>query len=263
MLGSEGSAIETRSRAKDSRSCFLKDCREFADSFIHVCWQCLFLFQPLVMSRALKKVDTLLVRQMGRIEVCQRISFDNEGGIAAQAFSIHLDAADIVAVDGGDHVLTLNQWRALSGNEANDDHSFVATAAELFQAAAASDFHLNATSPAINAGTTLLAPTIDLDGKHRPIGAAIDVGAYEFGLITLDGDFNLDGIVDAADYTVWRDGLDVGFTPDQYALWKAHYGDSQPGPAAGSAAAVPDPATAAILMAIGLAAALLRVKSCV
>ncbi len=28
----------------------------------------------------------------------------------------------------------------------------------------------------------------------------------------LDGDYNLDGTVDAADYTVWRDGLGTTFT---------------------------------------------------
>jgi hypothetical protein len=35
------------------------------------------------------------------------------------------------------------------------------------------------TSPAIDAGTSNEAPVIDLDGNPRPIGAAVDVGAYE------------------------------------------------------------------------------------
>ena len=41
------------------------------------------------------------------------------------------------------------------------------------------DFHLKATSPAINAGITTNAAT-DLDGITRPQGAAYDIGAYEF-----------------------------------------------------------------------------------
>ncbi|QDT67257.1 Soluble aldose sugar dehydrogenase YliI precursor [Planctomycetes bacterium MalM25] len=35
------------------------------------------------------------------------------------------------------------------------------------------------------------------------------------------GDFNADGVVDAADYTVWRDGLG---SPAEYAAWQANYG---------------------------------------
>lgn len=53
--------------------------------------------------------------------------------------------------------------------------------------------------------------------------------------VSLPGDFNDDGIVDAADYTVWRDTIG---TPEKYAEWKQHFG--QPG--AGSASAsVPEP----------------------
>lgn len=62
----------------------------------------------------------------------------------------------------------------------------------------------------------------------------------------LTGDFNHDGTVDAADYTVWRDGLGGEFTQDDYADWQANFGQSSPG---GSAVAaqhsngVPEPAT--------------------
>ena len=123
-------------------------------------------------------------------------------------------------IDGGDSILTLDQWRALAGNENNDDHSFVATAAELFQNAAAGDFHLLEDSPATNSGTAFMAPVVDLDGKSRPVGAQFDVGAYEFVPTTFSGDFNHDGTVDAADYTVWRDGLGSAYTLEDYADWK-------------------------------------------
>jgi hypothetical protein len=42
------------------------------------------------------------------------------------------------------------------------------------------DYHLKSTSPAINKGTSSLAPSVDLDGKARPQGGAVDIGAYEF-----------------------------------------------------------------------------------
>jgi hypothetical protein len=46
---------------------------------------------------------------------------------------------------------------------------------------AARDFHLKSTSPALDTGASVSVPTTDFDGKTRPIGAAFDIGAYEFG----------------------------------------------------------------------------------
>lgn len=40
----------------------------------------------------------------------------------------------------------------------------------------------------------------------------------------LAGDFNNDGIVDAADYAVWRDGLNTTFIQADYTVWRDHYG---------------------------------------
>lgn len=42
-----------------------------------------------------------------------------------------------------------------------------------------SDFHLQANSPCIDAGTNLSAPDIDLDGEFRPQGIFTDMGCYE------------------------------------------------------------------------------------
>ena len=43
------------------------------------------------------------------------------------------------------------------------------------------DFHLQAASPAINAGTNPFAPTDDYDGVARPVGETVDIGPYEYG----------------------------------------------------------------------------------
>ena len=45
---------------------------------------------------------------------------------------------------------------------------------------AARDFHLQKSSPLIDAGVTLSAVTDDLDGTRRPQGDKYDIGAYEF-----------------------------------------------------------------------------------
>ena len=50
-----------------------------------------------------------------------------------------------------------------------------------FANAAAGDFRLTSSSPAIDAGTATGAPSTDFTGKNRPVGSGYDLGAYEFG----------------------------------------------------------------------------------
>ena len=45
-------------------------------------------------------------------------------------------------------------------------------------------------------------------------------------LPAIPGDYNKDGVVDAADYTVWRDGLGGEFTQDDYNAWRANFGNT-------------------------------------
>lgn len=49
------------------------------------------------------------------------------------------------------------------------------------------DFHLKADSPAIEAGTADRAPKTDFEGKTRPQGSKVDIGAYEATFITEKG----------------------------------------------------------------------------
>ena len=42
------------------------------------------------------------------------------------------------------------------------------------------DYHLKSISPAIDAGTSIDAPSTDYDNNTRPQGAGFDIGAYEF-----------------------------------------------------------------------------------
>jgi len=42
-------------------------------------------------------------------------------------------------------------------------------------------YQLRATSPAIDSGTTLNAPSVDFDGGKRPVGEGYDIGCYEYG----------------------------------------------------------------------------------
>jgi hypothetical protein len=73
---------------------------------------------------------------------------------------------------------------------------------------------------------------------------------------TQDGDFNFDGKVDAADYTVWRDN---SYAPELYTLWKNNFG-ANGAAAVGSVPSIPVPEpTTGALAVCGLAAIMLRI----
>ncbi|MEQ8848884.1 hypothetical protein [Botrimarina sp.] len=76
-------------------------------------------------------------------------------------------------------------------------------------------------------------------------------------VVSLAGDYNSDGVVDAPDYTVWRDALGTGatlpndvtpgsVTQSDYDVWSGAYGSS-------SAAAAPEPAAVLMVLACALA----------
>jgi hypothetical protein len=80
---------------------------------------------------------------------------------------------------------------------------------------------------------------------------------------TLAGDYNDDGVVDAADYTAWRDNLggstllnetaSLGVVDEaDYDAWKANF-DAMGGAGGGSRVAVPEPSSA-MLISMGLVA---------
>jgi hypothetical protein len=73
-------------------------------------------------------------------------------------------------------------------------------------------------------------------------------------IVEQDGDFNGDGIVDAADYVAWRK---LGLPETDYNLWRQNFGES--GGGGGSGGSVPEPGM--FLLAIGAFVATLSVRS--
>lgn len=71
----------------------------------------------------------------------------------------------------------------------------------------------------------------------------------------LEGDFNGDGSVDAADYTVWRDGLGTAYQTSDYDAWADNYGASV---SITSGAAVPEPSGCLLLAAAAVAGVCFR-----
>lgn len=96
--------------------------------------------------------------------------------------------------------------------------------------------------------------------NYAGAGGSIDLSTPE----VLDGDYNGDGTVNLADYTLWRDNLGAAagtlandltggvIDHDQYAAWKANFGNTTT-TAAVAGTAVPEPKAAWVLLA-GVAA---------
>ncbi|MDO9213749.1 MAG: choice-of-anchor Q domain-containing protein, partial [Methylococcales bacterium] len=90
----------------------------------------------------------------------------------SKAGSFNIAASSGVAIsnnlfDGG----SISGTNAVTGNP-------------LFGSIANANFRLQATSPAINAGTSTGAPTIDFDLKARATDGQVDIGAFEYGSST-------------------------------------------------------------------------------
>lgn len=119
------------------------------------------------------------------------------------------------------------------------------------------------------ANSTTQSPDPNLGGLNSAgqlafnfsIAGASGIAIWSEAVTPVLGDYNHNGTVDAADYTVWRNsfgqvgtGLDAdGNGNDEidegdYAVWKMHFGESSGGGSAAKAsAAVPEP-TAAVLI---------------
>jgi hypothetical protein len=65
--------------------------------------------------------------------------------------------------------------------------------------------------------------------------------------VGLPGDYNQNGVVDAADYALWRKNPG-NFPADAYATWRSHFGQTAGGSGASLNTTVPEPATLVMLM---------------
>jgi hypothetical protein len=70
------------------------------------------------------------------------------------------------------------------------------------------------------------------------------------------GDFNRNGIVDAADYVVWRSGLGTTHTQEQFDIWRANFGKSSV--AAAQLSITPEPSTQFLVVTVASCFALWR-----
>jgi hypothetical protein len=87
-------------------------------------------------------------------------------------------------------------------------------------------------------------------GNVPELSGSIELLRIRVQAAATTGDYNDDEIVDAADYTVWRDGLGTNFTPGHYQTWKNHFGEVTAPNSTGIA--VPEPSCGPIIIVAGI-----------
>lgn len=138
----------------------------------------------------------------------------------------------------------------LEVNHIGDNDLVAGDAFDLFDFFAVSGELDLITLPQLSAGLTWFDGNIMIDGTL---------------LVTFEGDFNGDGAVDAADYTIWREELGTLYDSSDYVAWRNNYGAGFAQSSAQSSGTVPEPvALWTMLSALWCisSAALSRVSRC-
>jgi hypothetical protein len=107
----------------------------------------------------------------------------------------------------------------------------------------------------------LSGPVFNLPSGYTAASAEAHIANNQAVPAGVPGDYNQNGIVDAADYVAWRKGVGTTYTQADYDTWRANFGH-----AAGSEAsnvgdtltAVPEPSTAALLIVSSILCLILR-----
>ena len=89
----------------------------------------------------------------------------------------HNVKVDFVEQAGNNLGNDLSFWEFVAGNATDN----LEGDPQLVDPVTNRDFHLQSTSPAIDAGTNDFSPADDFDGVIRPVGAIVDIGPYEYG----------------------------------------------------------------------------------
>jgi hypothetical protein len=142
--------------------------------------------------------------------------------------------------------VTDGQSVQLSASQSTDPDGSIAAATVEW------DFDADGSFDTAPSTTKTLTRIFDAPGDHRITARLTDAlgdssisAPIVLRVAPLPGDYNGNGLVDAADYVVWRN---TNGTPAEFDIWRAHFGMSI-GNGSLSNATVPEPASIALLLA--------------
>lgn len=201
--------------------------------------------------------------------------YDDFGSTTSGLYAIGIDAA-LYSIDAstgaetfiGPTGLSFGSWRSLS---TNSNTLYFANGPKLYtinRNTGAATLVGNMGGPQIGAlleeagqlfgGTdspTLRVATLDTTTGLATTGPSLSGSSSPFYAIapfplpSAAGDYNHNGVIDAADYPVWRKGLGTLFTQSDYTVWRSHFGQTTgSGTIIGGDAAVPEPTTLVLLV---------------
>jgi hypothetical protein len=185
-----------------------------------------------------------------------------------------LDLQNIDAVDGPDpgsvagDSLTEGWDKASNASKGRLAEYFVRSTGSTLAAGGTRSIGDAYDSSVFGNGNGDLVFTYGITGSSKLLAGTVTyIGTAPAGVL---GDYNGNGIVDAADYTVWRDHLGQSFalqnrdpantgvvSAADYASWKANFG-AHAGSGAGSLSSVPEPSSIVLLIIGALAFAARR-----
>jgi hypothetical protein len=98
----------------------------------------------------------------------------------------------------------------------------------------------------------LSGPVFNLPTSYTANSPDAHIVGNQF-VAAVPGDFNNDGSVNAADYVTWRKGLGTNYTPEQFDIWRTHFGQTSSSGAGASRSThaahnVPEPASLLLFM---------------
>ncbi len=128
---------------------------------------------------------------------------------------------------------------------AEDDNTLAATIPDGEFGTSSIIFETNASTPELGLDLGIrLVNLNEIDPMFPGSHLEVDFDEVRLDIVpALNGDYNFDGSVNAADYTVWRDVLTEGGAND-YVVWRDNYGTTLSGV---ESTAVPEPSSLALL----------------
>lgn len=208
------------------------------------------------------------------------------GNITLKNTSAEGISLDFYAIEGSTNSLVPGSWTSLDSTNYGGPNAWIAlgkTTIELSEGAAGGALIPAGASISLGNAYNKTLNSQDLRFSFQLAGAPTNAVPFTVGGVTyvsvLQGDFNGDGTVNLADYTVWRDNL--GATNENalngagsgnnvvdaadYTLWKSKFGLSNGalGGVASNPTAIPEPSTllwvmGTVLLALGKSRSLFR-----